>query len=215
MKPVIIKVCGMRNGGNIRRVEQLSPDWMGFICWPGSARNVQGVPSYLPTTCRRVGVFVNASPEDVLERIASFGLNLVQLHGQETPAYCRAIKERAEAEAGHPVQLIKAFAMKPDAPFPATQAYESCCDYFLFDTYAGARAGGSGRAFDWRRLQDYQGTVPFLLSGGIGPEHLETLRQVDHPLCVGVDLNSRFEVSPALKDVPRLDAFSKALRIIE
>lgn len=211
MKPTIIKVCGMRDGGNIRRVEQLSPDWMGFICWPGSARNVKGVPSYLPASCQRVGVFVNPTPEYVLERIASLGLCIVQLHGQETPAFCRVIKAAAES-AGHPVRIMKAFAVKPDAPFPATQDYESCCDYFLFDTYAGAKAGGSGRTFDWRRLQDYQGTVPFLLSGGIGPEHLQALRRLDHPRCVGVDLNSRFEQSPAMKDVQRLGAFIKASR---
>lgn len=211
MKPTIIKVCGMRYDGNIRQVEQLSPDWMGFICWPGSARHVEGVPAYLPATCQRVGVFVNPTPEYVMERISSLGLDIVQLHGQETPAFCRAIKERAEADE-HPVRIMKAFPVKADAPFPVTQTYESCCDYFLFDTFAGAKAGGSGRTFDWYRLQDYRGTVPFLLSGGIGEEHLEALRQVNHPLCVGVDLNSRFELSPALKDVQRLEEFIKALR---
>lgn len=212
MRPKIIKVCGMRDAENILSVEQLVPDWMGFICWQGSARNVEGVPAYMPATCRRVGVFVNPTAELVMERISSLGISIVQLHGQETPGFCRAIKARAEAE-GHPVKIIKAFSVKPDKPFPATCAYESCCDSFLFDTYT-AKAGGSGRSFDWHRLQDYRGHTPFLLSGGIGAEHLEALRQMEHPLCVGVDLNSRFEVSPALKDVPRLAAFIQELREI-
>lgn len=99
MKSTIIKVCGMRYGGNIRQVEQLSPDWMGFICWPGSVRHVEGVPAYLPATCQRVGVFVNPTPEYVMKRIISLGLDTVQLHGQETPAFCRAIKKWAEADA--------------------------------------------------------------------------------------------------------------------
>lgn len=210
MKPKIIKVCGLRDGANIRRVEQLAPDWMGFICWSGSARHVGEVPTYMPSACRRVGVFVNATPDFILQRTASLGLHILQFHGQESPGFCHMIREKAK-ERGHKVEIMKAFPVKAGEAFPDTRAYESCCDYFLFDTYT-ARMGGSGRTFDWGRLGDYQGNTPFLLSGGIGPEHLDALRRMDLPRCVGVDLNSRFEVGPALKDVQRLESFIRALR---
>ena len=210
MKRLLVKVCGMRVADNIRQVEALRPDYMGFICWEGSPRHLTRHPGYLPTACRRVGVFVDPSPEYVAGRVACLGLHAVQLHGHESPQCCHEVKD-ACLEAGHPVEVIKAFGIAPCKPFPATEAYETGCDYFLFDTRCPT-AGGSGRAFDWVVLRNYSGHTPFFLSGGIGPDSLEALRAFAHPAWAGVDLNSRFELAPGVKDVARLAAFIQDLR---
>lgn len=211
MKRLIIKVCGMREAGNIRQVEQLAPDWMGFICWNGSSRFVSDVPAYMPHSCCRVGVFVNPSLNEVREYASRLELDAVQLHGQETPDFCREVKRLQEAN-GRPLLLIKAFGMATDRPFPDTSVYETACDYFLFDTHCAATVGGSGKTFDWQCLRHYHGSRPFLLSGGIGEEHLEALRQLEHPMWAGIDLNSRFEKSPGLKDAEKLEKFFNQIR---
>lgn len=210
MKRLIIKVCGMRDAENIRQTERLAPDWMGFICWDGSSRFVDRTPDYLPSSCLRVGVFVNPAPGYVREKMAQLGLNAVQLHGKESPDLCREVKSIA-CQDGRPPLLIKAFSIAPSGPFPDTSAYETACDYFLFDTHC-ATVGGSGKTFDWRSLKQYGGTRPFLLSGGIGEEHAETLRGFEHPMWAGIDLNSRFELAPALKDTERLGKFIRLIR---
>lgn len=207
---LIVKVCGMRDGDNIRHVEALAPDWMGFICWEGSRRHVSGVPDYLPLACRRVGVFVNPSAAYVNAKIERLGLDLVQLHGHETPDFCQAVKAAAR-QKGRYVEIIKAFGIAPAQPFPDTASYEDTCDYFLFDTRTPL-VGGSGQAFDWLLLDSYQGRTPFLLSGGIGPDSLPALKEFSHPCWAGIDLNSRFEISPARKDVEQLSSFINTLR---
>ncbi|MCD8318396.1 MAG: phosphoribosylanthranilate isomerase [Paraprevotella sp.] len=209
MKRLIIKVCGMREPENIRRVEALAPDWMGFICWNGSKRYIGRTPDYLPQTCRRVGVFVNPEMDDVLQQIERLRLDIVQLHGQETPDFCRAIREKT-GEAEHPVELIKAFGMTTET-LRLTEAFKEVCDYFLFDTPC-ASGGGSGICFDWRLLREYDGPAPFLLSGGIGPDSVELLSRFSHPRWIGVDLNSRFETAPALKDTESLARFMQTIR---
>lgn len=132
-RPLLIKVCGMRDADNIRHVEALAPDWMGFICWEGSSRHVAEVPDYLPVTCRRVGVFVNPSKEYVGTHVHKLGLDLVQLHGHESPDFCHAIKTMASPQGRH-LEVIKAFGIAAGQPFPDTKPYEAACDYFLFDT---------------------------------------------------------------------------------
>lgn len=123
----------MRDADNVRQVEALTPDMMGFICWEGSRRHVSRLPDYLPETCRRVGVFVNPEIGYVQERLKTFRLDLVQLHGHETPEFCRSIKEEG-LKSGRALQIIKAFGVAPDEPFPHTEDYEADCDFFLFDT---------------------------------------------------------------------------------
>lgn len=195
----ILKVCGMRDADNIREVEALGIDWMGFICWSGSPRYVSEPPSYLPSTVKRVGVFVNPSIEDVKETITALDINLIQLHGTETPEFCRMVKN----VTGLPV--MKAFAISQASDLCATDEYV-VADYFLFDTRTPL-VGGSGRQFDWSILNAYDGSTPFLLSGGIGVEDVERLRAFNHPRCIGFDVNSRFELSPALKNVNLLRRF--------
>ena len=133
----------------------------------------------------------------------------MQLHGHETPEFCRSVKEEG-LKSGHALQIIKAFGVAPDEPFPHTEDYEADCDFFLFDTRCPT-VGGSGRTFDWDVLQNYHGHTPFFLSGGIGPDSADRLRNFAHPAWAGVDLNSRFETAPTLKDVGLLADFIKDL----
>ena len=203
---MIIKVCGMREAENILEVEQLRVDWMGFIFYPRSPRFVKEVPSYLPMKAKRVGVFVNEEPPVIFERARQFGLDMIQLHGNESHSLCQALFDNN-------LKVIKAFSIEPGKPFPneKVERYEGYCDYFLFDTQTVLH-GGSGRKFDWQILADYKGATPFLLSGGISPEDVEAIKSFKHPRWAGVDLNSRFESSPAIKDVSLLKKFIKNIR---
>lgn len=210
MKALKLKICGMRHGDNIRTVEQLRPDLMGFICWEKSPRYVETTPDYLPRHSLRTGVFVNPSVSRVAAEITRLGLSLVQLHGHETPDFCHALRSHMESNGRH-IAIIKAFSVPEDGPFPDTSAYETVCDYFLFDTSCHSY-GGSGRRFNWSQLDSYHGQTPFWLSGGIGPEDADALDIFYHPCCIGIDLNSRFESSPGLKDATSLQTFIHTLR---
>lgn len=201
---MIVKVCGMREADNIRTVEQTGADWMGFIFFPRSARYVETVPSYLPVSCRRIGVFVNESTEVILRKAADFGLHGVQLHGKETPEQCRQL-----AAAG--LEVVKVFSIATERDLHNTCSYEDTCHYFLFDT-ACPQYGGSGKTFAWDILALYKGNTPFILSGGIGPEQLDDLRRFRHPQWAGIDLNSRFETAPARKDASLLHTFIQQIR---
>lgn len=193
----------MREPENIRAVEEKAhPDMMGFIFWKGSKRYVSEPPAYLPE-CTRVGVFVNPTEDEVLQKVKDFGLNAIQLHGQETPDFCHTIKKRTS------LPIIKAFSIgEGDASRFTLHAsrYEEITDLFLFDTKCKC-VGGSGEQFDWDILHCYKGETPFLLSGGIGPGDEEKVKRWHHPRWVGIDLNSRFETAPAYKDVETLAKF--------
>ena len=196
---MIVKVCGMRDPENIRQVERTGADWMGFIFYPRSPRYVAERPAYLPQRMRRVGVFVNAEEADIRRHIADYGLEAVQLHGQERPELCAALRKGSTT-------VIKAFRLKTAAEAAATADYEGAADYFLFDTPTEA-FGGSGHRFDWSLLDHYRGKTPFLLSGGIGPDSLDALSRFHHPCWAGIDLNSGFETAPARKDAEQLTLF--------
>ena len=202
----MIKVCGMREAENIRAVEALGIDLMGFIFWPKSKRYVSERPAYLPTQCKRVGVFVNASIEEIMQKVQDYALDYIQLHGSESPEYA----QRLRSVYGDSVAVIKAFNIATKEDLEATKPYEGLADYFLFDTKAQL-PGGSGRQFDWSVLADYVGETPFLLSGGLGPDDAERVKAFNHPKCVGIDLNSKFEVEPALKDIQKLKTFLEQL----
>ncbi len=199
---MIVKVCGMREAENIRAVEALGVDWMGFIFWEHSSRNVCQRPAYLPTRAKRVGVFVDASLDVVCQHVEVFGLDVVQLHGSESPAFLHDLRK---ALAGD-VLIVKAFSIATRDDLLQTSLYEGLADYFLFDTKAQL-VGGNGRKFDWSVLAHYVGSTPFLLSGGIGPDDASRLSAFSHPRLAGIDLNSRFEISPALKNVELLKQF--------
>lgn len=203
MKP-IIKVCGMRNADNIREVESIGIDMMGFICWEGSPRFVREVPAYLPK-CQRVGVFVNPTLDYVQKQTEAFGFSYIQLHGTESPEFCQAVQEKTGCK------VIKAFSLPPNAnaPSPTGEGWGEAI--LLFDTKCPT-VGGSGRQFNWDLLSHYRGSLPFLLSGGIGPEDAERLSKWHHPKCIGFDINSRFELAPGIKDTEKIKQFITAIR---
>lgn len=199
---MIVKVCGMREAENIRAVEALGVDWMGFIFWEHSSRNVCQRPAYLPTRAKRVGVFVDAPLSVVCQHVEAFGLDVVQLHGSESPAFLHDLRN---ALAGT-VLIVKTFSIATRDDLLQTSLYEGLADFFLFDTKAQL-VGGNGRKFDWAVLAHYVGSTPFLLSGGIGPDNASRLSAFSHPRLAGIDLNSRFEAAPAQKNVELLKQF--------
>lgn len=193
-----VKICGMREAANILAVADFNPDFLGFIFYAKSPRYVGDAldPELLrslPDSVRTVGVFVDELLPTVLATATRYGLDYVQLHGHETPAYCQA------AHAQH-LRVIKAFSIAERFDFNTLAAYAPYCEFFLFDT-KGAQPGGNGTAFDWRVLADYHGPTPFLLSGGLGPGNADELRNFQHPQLAGYDFNSHLETAPALKDV--------------
>ena len=196
----------MREEANVREVEQMVVDWMGFIFYPRSPRYVGDTLSYLPGKVKKVGVFVNEDTDRLLTLAEKNRLDILQLHGDESPEVCKTLQEK-----GFPV--IKAFGVTAENPFPAelTELYEGCCDYFLFDTRTDLY-GGSGKKFGWEILSDYRGETPFLLSGGISPGDIEAVKTFSHSKCIGIDLNSGFEISPAVKDVQLLETFIREFR---
>ena len=201
---MIVKVCGMREPDNIRDVEALHPDMMGFICWEKSPRYVAAVPSYLPK-CQRVCVFVNPSINYALQMADSFKADYLQLHGSETPDFCQELKQATG------LKIIKAISIANSADIEKSKKYQGIADIMLFDTKC-ATVGGSGVKFDWSVIENYDGATPFMLSGGITPGDAEAILSIAHPMFAGVDLNSRFESAPAVKDVLKLKEFITEIR---
>ena len=203
---MIIKVCGMRDEDNIRQLEQLDIDWMGFIFYSGSPRYVGQKVKYLPEKVKKIGVFVDQNPQIIRERAMQNNLDAIQLHGSEPPWYCINLQEEG-------YQVIKSFGIDPDGFIPNAQlnAYEGKCNYFLFDTKTKLH-GGSGKRFNWEKLAEYNGDTPFILSGGISPEDAEEIKSFKHPKFAGIDINSRFETEPAIKDTEMIKSFIKQIR---
>lgn len=200
----IIKVCGMTEADNIRSVDSLGVDLIGFIFYPKSPRHLCQIPGYLPSHAKRVGVFVNETKDNILMYADRFDLDYIQLHGEESPEYCRTLHSLG-------FRIIKAFSIAHAKDLVAASRYEDFCDYYLFDTRT-ARYGGSGQQFDWNILQLYTARTPFLLSGGINPYSVKALQEFHHPNFAGIDINSRFETSPGIKDVERIQRFLKELK---
>ena len=200
---MLIKVCGMRESANIDTVRRLNPDMIGLIFYARSPRFVGSEPlphltaSFAPAL--KVGVFVNETVAAVADIAARFRLNAVQLHGNESPAECAALRQTG-------LKVIKAFGISSAADFAQCASYSGCCDLFLFDTRT-AGYGGAGVKFDWSILAEYKQDTPFLLSGGISADDAADIRSISHLQLAGVDLNSRFETAPALKDVEKLRRF--------
>lgn len=207
MEKRIWKVCGMREPDNIRELAALRPDYMGFIFYEKSSR--YALPLHSPTNLevlspetQRVGVFVNESLSVILERAKQFSLSVIQLHGHEIPELAKELRQEG-------MKVWKAFSIKGPEDFAKTQEYEAVTDAFLFDTFTEAY-GGSGKTFDWSWLANYSLSHPFLLSGGIGPNSLEALQALKHPSWMGIDINSRFELAPGIKDIHAITSFIHA-----
>ena len=200
-----LKVCGMRSPDNIASLSRLAPDYMGFIFWEYSKRFVSHATPRLPQSIKKTGVFVDASEEYILETIANHQLQVLQLHGKESPNFCKKLKATG-------LEIIKSFSVSNDFVFSDLEAHESVCDYFLFDT-KGDLPGGNGTRFDWALLRDYTAAKPFFLSGGIGHKDqgiIESIINLNLPL-YAVDINSKFEDQPALKNIEMIKQFKATL----
>jgi phosphoribosylanthranilate isomerase len=206
---MFIKVCGMRNSANIEEVKRLKPDMMGFIFYPKSKRyvgenfNPEIIQSLMPEV-ETVGVFVNEEFEDLESFVSKFNFDYLQLHGNESPEYCHHAME-------HGIDVIKAFGLHPDFDWTSLEPYTDVCKYFLFDTSTKGY-GGSGQKFDWNILNSYKLSHPFILSGGIGPDDVETIKSIKHPQFAGIDINSCFEIEPGFKDTKKLELFFDGMR---
>lgn len=193
----------MRDSENIRAIEQTKADLMGFIFHPKSPRFVASLPEYMPKKQKRVGVFVNASLEQILAKAQKFSLEYIQLHGDEPPAFCSELKNRG-------LKVIRAQRIANTDDIIRAESY-NMADLMIFDTKTELY-GGSGKKFNWQLLENYKGCVPFLLSGGIRSDTFEEIKAFFHPQFAGVDLNSGFEISPALKDVGKLNNFIEKIK---
>lgn len=196
-KPLKIKVCGMRDQANILELVSLDIDYMGLIFYPKSSRLVATKTTIdLPQHIKKVGVFVNASKEEIEQKVEDFDLQVVQLHGDETPAFCQEIKDLG-------VETFKAFGIDDDFEWNNLAAYLGIVDYFLFDTKSKSY-GGTGQTFNWQKLKDYSYDTPYWLSGGISVDNIEEAANFEDNRLYGLDLNSKFEIEPAVKDINKL-----------
>ena len=225
----------MRVAENIRELAKLNVDWMGLIFWPESPRYVHQIasrggfyPDYsslakkvsqlggMPEEAKkvnkplRVGVFVDDMPQNIVTRVYNYNLDFVQLHGEESAVMIDNLRRTLMPDI-RMVKIIKTIVVESAADFEKCKEYEDQVDYFLFHTKCEEK-GGSGEQFDWTILDAYNGKVPFLLSGGIGPDDVERIKTITHPLFAGVDINSRFETEPGVKDIERVKSFVDALK---
>jgi phosphoribosylanthranilate isomerase len=214
-----IKICGMKY--NTQEVAALQPDYLGFIFYERSPRNFNGEIPMLPEGIKKVGVFVDAEIAFAKANIEKYNLDIIQLHGNESPEYIKAIlapsplkgkvaPREAESEG---VEIWKVFSIKDTFDFKRLTPYESLVDAFLFDTKGKAK-GGNGYTFDWSVLRNYPSQTPFILSGGIGLEEIEKIKEIldsDLPI-LALDVNSKFEDQPGLKNVATLRKFQNHFR---
>ena len=203
-----LKICGMKYPDNILEVGSLLPDYMGFIFWEKSARYFDGTLPTLPQSIKKTGVFVNANVEEIIEKVTKYDLQAVQLHGHESIAFCQELKNKLAKS----IEIIKVFSVDSEFDFNQLEPYETVCDYFLFDT-KGKLPGGNGTTFDWKVLEQYPSQKPFFLSGGIGLDEIDLVKQIlktDLPI-YAIDVNSKFEIEAGLKDKEKLDRFKQKI----
>lgn len=206
----------MRDADNIRDISALGVDMIGLIFYPPSPRYVQQfssgagiIPDYAPDmgkTPLRVGVFVDDMPQNIVTRVYNYKLDYIQLHGNEPRETLENLRATIDPDIKPKIKIIKAISVSSAEDIKKYKEYVGAADLFLFDTKCKT-VGGSGEQFDWQVLQAYDGDVPFLLSGGIGPDDAERIKNFHHPKCIGIDLNSKFEIEPALKNVVKLKQF--------
>lgn len=228
----------MRDAQNIREVSQLGVDMIGMIFYPKSPRYVEMqsshagiIPDYVKEdigasdssgsssesvstsskTPARVGVFVDDMVQNIVTRVVNYHLDYVQLHGNEPREMCENLRLTLDPDIRPGIKIIKAISVSDASDIQKYKEYVGAVDLFLFDTKCKT-VGGSGQQFDWQVLDQYDGEIPFLLSGGIGPEDASRFHAFHHPKCIGIDLNSRFEIEPGVKDVEKLKGFLNAMQ---
>ena len=219
-----LKVCGMKYQDNILQAAALQPDYLGFIFYEKSARFFDGEIPQLQDSIKKVGVFVNASVEYIIQKVTNYNLQAVQLHGNESPEFCDALRHAELVSASHnedlkkiQTEIIKVFSIKDEFNFDNLKPYKDVCDYFLFDT-KGKLPGGNGYTFDWSVLNHYPSTKPYFLSGGIGLNRIENIKQFQNSsaskYCYAIDVNSKFEIELGLKHIEQLKEFKNDLSFL-
>lgn len=207
-----LKVCGMKYQDNIEQVAALQPDYFGFIFHDKSKRHFgENFMPQIPPAIKKTGVFVDAEINEIIDKINFYHLHAVQLHGHESPEYCKKLKT-------YNIEIIKAFSIDESFNFDILKPYELVCDYYLFDT-KGRLPGGNGYTFDWGLLDNYPLKKPFFLSGGIGIDQIENLKtfQESHVsnYCYAIDVNSKFELEPGLKNIELLKEFKNQINELQ
>ena len=199
----------MRDSKNISALLTLKPDYIGFIFYAQSKRFVANFPQIeIPSTVKKVGVFVNETIDEIIKKVNQYKLDFVQLHGDESPEYCQIL--RHSELVSESFQIIKAFSVDEKFDFSAIKSFETVVSLFIFDT-KGKNYGGNGIKFNWDLLQNYKGKTPFLLSGGITKNDAEEINKMKHPAFFGIDINSGFELEPGLKNINEIKEFKNRL----
>ncbi len=207
-----VKVCGMRESDNLASLVELQPDFIGFIFYDKSPRFVgeqldEVQLKAIPRNTKKVGVFVNANPDYILKTVKKYDLQFIQLHGSEDPIFCKSLKNKG-------INIIKAFALDEAFNFSSLNNFKPHCDFFLFDT-KGQNPGGNGFAFDWDMLANYDNEKPFFLSGGLSLENIEQATKLEGLKIYGIDINSKFELEPGLKDIGKIEQLLEIVRPLE
>ncbi|SEC84095.1 phosphoribosylanthranilate isomerase [Tenacibaculum sp. MAR_2009_124] len=201
-----LKICGMKYIENIKQVADLKPDYLGFIFYEKSKRNFEGIIPEIPKSIKKVGVFVNEYLEIVVSLAQEYQLSMLQLHGDESPEYIKELKDHLPN-----VEMIKVFGIRDSFDFDKLKPFEGKADYFLFDT-KGKERGGNGVTFDWKLLEKYNSNTPYFLSGGIGLEEINSVKEFMRTSyakqCIALDVNSRFETEPGKKSIKKLKKFT-------
>ncbi len=207
-----IKVCGITQMKQLQQLDGLNIDFAGFIFHKDSPRYVGDKISKdelqsADFDVKKVGVFVNATYDEIIDTVEDYGLDIVQLHGDETPELCEQLLED--------VEVIKAFSISDDDEMSIDEMiadYDEVCDYYLFDTKAGDAIGGTGVKFDWKKIAKSKIEKPFFLSGGISVDDIAKIKAFKHPDYFGIDVNSKFEKSPGVKDMALLLQLKQGLK---
>ncbi|WP_112086448.1 phosphoribosylanthranilate isomerase [Flavobacterium lacus] len=202
-----LKICGMKEQENTLSISELQPDFLGFIFWKDSKRYCENVIEKIPTNIEKVGVFVDADYNEIVDKIISHQLNFVQLHGEESADFCLEMKKTN-------IKVIKAIKIDNNFNFNELKYNKNCIDYFLFDT-KGDLPGGNGTTFDWEVLNDYNEEIPFFLSGGIGldewPKLEKFIQSEAAKKCLAIDINSQFEDDFGIKNKEKIKEFQEKL----
>lgn len=202
-----LKVCGITNSENIMELIPLDISRLGFIFYHMSKRYVYGKLiedglKAIPKHIKKTGVFVNAEIAEIEQVIDKYQLDSIQLHGDESPEFCKHFRTKTE--------VIKTISIRDKSSFEKAKLYDNACDLFLFDTQS-EHYGGTGKTFDWQWLEEYTLDKPFYLSGGISLENFEEIKKLKHHQLLGVDVNSRFEIRPGIKDIEKIKQLIKSM----
>ena len=206
-----LKICGMKDQQNTLSISDLQPEFLGFIFWKNSKRYCEKVIEDITESIQKVGVFVDADYNEIVAKIISHQLNYIKLHGEETADFCLKMKHTG-------VKVIKAITIDRELNFNELKYNKNCIDYFLFDT-KGKHPGGNGTTFDWEILKEYNQDIPYFLSGGIGldewPKLEKFIQSEAAKNCFAIDVNSRFEVEPGIKNKQKIKEFQGKLKQLQ